>query len=46
MDTAAKELCCVLLYLARGKREEVGHGGEASGHASGVVNWENTYLVT
>lgn len=31
--------------LADGKWEEAGHGGEASSHASGTVNWENTYFV-
>lgn len=33
------------VYLADGKWEEAGHGGEASGYASGAINWENTYFV-
>lgn len=51
MDTTADEpvpyTTCVFstwkpVYLAAGEWEEVGHGGEASGHASGTINWENT----
>lgn len=34
----------MLMDLARGRWEDVGHGGEAPGHTS-VVNWENKCLV-